>query len=262
MIEDRKIEIWKDIKGYKGVYQISNCGNIRSLDRMTVNSLGVHRKEKGVLKKLRLGKQGYLYTSLWNHQKTKTVKPHRLVALYFIDLIEGKDIVNHKDGDKQNNHVDNLEWVTTLENARHAHETGLSPSQKGEHNAFHTLTEQEAIEVYKLAHRGIFSQKEISKMYNITSSNVSAIKRGCSWNESITIINQEPKKRVSSGRIYIDVYNLENNLLKRFDGLVAMEQESEAVLGVKLNKKTVSRLKATKTKYKDFYIIKNKKIVI
>lgn len=99
-----KEEIWKDIVGFEGKYQISNYGNVKSLNY----------KKKGVphLLKPIFTKDGYKQVSI--NQKMRYV--HRLVAEHFIDNIDNKKQVNHKDEYKQNNCVDNLEWVTQKEN--------------------------------------------------------------------------------------------------------------------------------------------------
>jgi DNA invertase Pin-like site-specific DNA recombinase len=101
--------------------------------------------------------------------------------MYFIKKEEGKDFVNHIDGVKTNNKAKNLEWVTPSENIIHAFKNGLSSGQRGEKSYSSCITEAQALEIYKLAQEGVLTQKEIAQKYNITRSNVSAIKRGKSW---------------------------------------------------------------------------------
>lgn len=115
-LEDLPNEVWKDIKGYEGLYQISDYGRIKSFYRTTTHTR--------ILKE-RTHRDGYLYVGLYKNGKTTTAKSHRLVALYFIPNPENKPQVNHKDGNKLNNNVENLEWCTAAENARHAVDTGL-----------------------------------------------------------------------------------------------------------------------------------------
>ena len=114
-------EIWKDIKGYEGIYKVSNLGNVLSLKR-------THKS--GFQKRLKLLKQhgdtsGYPQVVLYKDGERKTYKVHRLVAESFIENPFFKPEVNHKDGVKTNNVADNLEWCTRKENMFHAKETGL-----------------------------------------------------------------------------------------------------------------------------------------
>ena len=118
-------EIWKDIVDYENLYQVSNLGRVRSLDRIIVDSRNV-RKFKGVDLKKHKKKSGYLTVQL----KHKDFQIHRLVAKAFIPNPDGKPQVNHKDGDKQNNRVDNLEWCTCEENINHAYKSGLKNGKK------------------------------------------------------------------------------------------------------------------------------------
>lgn len=122
-------EIWKDIEGYEGLYQVSNLGRVRSLDRnvlITRLDGSKHNHEyKGVLKNQRVHRDKYLITSLCKNGTFKSCKVHRLVAQTFIPNPENKPQVNHIDGNKQNNCVDNLEWVNASENNNHAFKLGL-----------------------------------------------------------------------------------------------------------------------------------------
>ena len=96
-------ETWKDIVGYEGVYQISTNGNIKSVPRKgTRGGLLISTKDK----------DGYLCVGLNKNGKRKTFKVHRLVAITFIPNIDNLPEVNHKDENKSNNCVDNLEWCT------------------------------------------------------------------------------------------------------------------------------------------------------
>lgn len=114
------VEIWKDINGFEGYYQISDYGNVRSLDRFD----GVNHR-KGQLLKPTLKFNGYLQVGLRKHNKRKYFSIHRLVAIHFIDNPENKKQINHIDCNKQNNTINNLEWVTPKENQFHAKENGL-----------------------------------------------------------------------------------------------------------------------------------------
>lgn len=112
-------EIWKDIPGYETYYQISNFGNVRSLDRYYNG-----RKLKGKLLKLSPNKFGYLRFTAKKDNITKTLHVHRIVLLTFNPINEEKQ-VNHINGIKSNNRLENLEWCTDSENKIHAYKIGL-----------------------------------------------------------------------------------------------------------------------------------------
>lgn len=114
------MEIWKDIIGYEGYYQVSNLGNVRSLDRFD----GVHKRDGKIIRP-NLKANGYLQVGLRKHSERKWFGLHRLVAIHFIENPYNKPQVNHIDGNKQNNTVNNLEWVTGKENQTHAKKLGL-----------------------------------------------------------------------------------------------------------------------------------------
>ena len=108
-------EIWKDIKGYEGIYQVSNLGRVRSYD--SIDKLG--RVRKGKVLKNYLNDWGYPIVTLSIKSKLKTFRVHRLVAQAFILNPDNKPQVNHIDEDKTNNRVSNLEWVTAKENVNY-----------------------------------------------------------------------------------------------------------------------------------------------
>ena len=110
-------EIWIDVEGYEGLYQISNLGNVKSLEREArIGKHGRTRKiEERILKPLDSG-HGYLYVPLCNYGSRKNHYIHRLVAEHFVEKQAGYDCVNHKDYNVRNNRSDNLEWCTQKQN--------------------------------------------------------------------------------------------------------------------------------------------------
>lgn len=109
-------EEWRDIAGYEGLYQVSNLGRVRSLDRKVQNRNGLAVKKGKLLKSV--GKQ-YKKVGLWKDNKGTDVLVHRLVAMAFIPNPLNLPEVNHKDENKHNNAALNLEWCDRLYNARH-----------------------------------------------------------------------------------------------------------------------------------------------
>lgn len=106
------METWKDIEGYEGYYQVSNLGNIKNT------------KTNYIIKLSDINSVGYYRVTLYNPVK-KRFFVHRLVAYHFCDGYNENLVVNHKDGNKQNNKAENLEWVTHSDNDLHAYDKGL-----------------------------------------------------------------------------------------------------------------------------------------
>lgn len=115
-------EIWKSVKGFEGIYAVSNFGRLKSFGNIT------GRKEK--ILKCTVTHYGYGQYSLNNNGYIELWKAHRLIAEHFLPKIEGKDCINHKDGNKLNNHVDNLEWCTRQENIIHSYDVLHRPHTK------------------------------------------------------------------------------------------------------------------------------------
>lgn len=118
-------EIWRDIKGYEGLYQVSSIGRVKSLERKKQN----HSKLQIVTEKIKQPhqqfgkyKNEYLVVNLYKNNKGKNMFVHRLVAEAFLDNFNKELEVNHKDGNKQNNCIENLEMLTRSENQKHAYE--------------------------------------------------------------------------------------------------------------------------------------------
>lgn len=126
-----KSEIWMDIIGYEGIYQVSNLGRVRSYDRYytrtSINGKSFKQFIKGrIIKSIPHG-DGYLYVSLNKDGCRKNYFVHRLVAIAFIPKPNNKDYVNHKDHNRSNNIVENLEWLTLVENLNYSIELGKHP---------------------------------------------------------------------------------------------------------------------------------------
>jgi hypothetical protein len=125
MTEQVIIEHFMPIPDYEGLYEVSNTGRIKSLARTVSIGLGRKQSKPNLYKKQHIGIHGYYSTGLSNGGKTKTVLVHRIVAEAFLPNPQGFRCVNHKDGNKLNNNLDNLEWCSHSQNEIHAYETGL-----------------------------------------------------------------------------------------------------------------------------------------
>ena len=162
-------EIWKDVVGFEGLYMVSSLGNVKSLNYN-------HTKKERILSAN--GKR-YLMVVLSKEGKTYPFLVHRVVATAFIENPENKKTVNHIDGNKLNNTVQNLEWATTSENHKAAFKLGLM-SQTGEKCSTHKLKEWQVLEIRELI--GKKTQEEIAAMYGVKRGTISCIKLRKLWN--------------------------------------------------------------------------------
>jgi hypothetical protein len=126
------MEIWHPCAGYETHYEVSNLGNVRSIERMVQHPLGGKKIQYGRVLKQGKASNGYLIVSFCVDKVKSNHSVHRLVARAFIPNESNKPQVNHKDGNKHNNHIDNLEWMTVSENGLHAYRVlGITTWNKG-----------------------------------------------------------------------------------------------------------------------------------
>ena len=118
-------EIWRDINDFKGLYQVSNLGRVRSIDRMTIYCTGAKRITKGMILSISKNKLGYPQVNLSNKDRSYSRRVHRLVANAFIENPKKYKEINHIDGNKENNTVSNLEWCDRSYNIKHSYRTSL-----------------------------------------------------------------------------------------------------------------------------------------
>ena len=173
-------EIWKDIPDFEGSYQVSNMGRVRSVDRVVTFKDGSTRKYKGRVRKPFIDNKGYEQVKLYINGRCNGKSVHRLVLGAFKPHANMNNLdVNHMDGDKLNNHLTNLEWLTRHDNILHAYDIGLVVN-KGErgHNA--KLTNVEVIEILQRLDTGE-SQEDIALDYGVSQGCISKINVGIRW---------------------------------------------------------------------------------
>ena len=159
-------ELWKDIKGYEGRYQVSDIGRVKSLERIVIRKNGSkqYRKER-ILKSLSKP-NGYLYVNLCGSTGKKKFYVHRLVCEAFHENPENKPCVNHIDENKTNNIASNLEWCTVAENINHGTRTARTSKTVGQYTR-----EGKLIKVWKSTH-------EVERQLGFSKGNISEAARG------------------------------------------------------------------------------------
>lgn len=168
-----------NISGWKGQYAISKCGKVYSYYNRNLKSL---QKDKDEYLTCSLIREGSSYKS--------RVRFHRLIATTFIPNPENKPDVNHIDGNKENNSVENLEWVTKSENNKHALETGLRQPTTGKHYSY--LTNKDKCEIVRLSESGL-SNIEIGKRLNISKVTIGRFLARYKQFGTFALIYKKPK---------------------------------------------------------------------
>lgn len=173
------IEEWRDIEGFDGWYQVSNTGKVRSC----CNSHGTRGKWK--LRALSANHDGYLKVRLNKGDKDLTQRVHTLVAEAFLPNPRGYDTVNHKDGNKTNNAVDNLEWADRSEQMIHAYKLGLKKPMRGSSNCNAKLSDDDVR--YIRSHYKRLSQEfgtvALGRKFGLTNAAVGKVVRGETYQE-------------------------------------------------------------------------------
>jgi hypothetical protein len=171
-------EIWRSIKNYEGLYEISSFGRVKSLKRMVKNRHFETRVNEKILKP---GFTGHYYqVHLCKNGKCPLHEVARLVADAFISNPENKPQVNHISGFKLDNNFENLEWSTVSENCFHAYKIGLQTAV-GENNGKAKLTEEKVREIRKLYSEKEITQKDLANKYNVTRGAIGFIVRNERW---------------------------------------------------------------------------------
>jgi hypothetical protein len=169
------VEVWKPIKGYEDFYEVSNTGKIRSLPHPT------KRVGTGKVLKAHLSNQGYFIVRYRrpDERAVKAFLVHREFAKAFIPNPHNLSDVNHKDGNKINNSIENLEWCSHTDNVRHAFKTGLVAS--GEDRKASRLTSKAVKEIREKYIPRTYSQYKLAKEYGVSQSTIRFALIGRTW---------------------------------------------------------------------------------
>lgn len=168
--------MWKEIRGFEGLYQINEYGEVKSLSRYIQNHSKLVLIPERVLKPCKVGR-GYLTVCLRDGNKTYRKYIHQMVAEHFIKNPNNLPVPNHKDGDKLNNYYENLEWNTYSENNQHAYDVGLKDKGEDFYNA--KLTEIEVCEILKNGKYTTY--QNIADKYNVTRATIRDILIRRTW---------------------------------------------------------------------------------
>ena len=161
-------EQWRDVVGYEGIYKISDFGRVKRIKAYRSTYVGK------ILSPV-LNCNGYGGVLLYENGKQKHWQCHRLVAIAFLgEPPQGKE-VNHIDGNKTNNYLSNLEYVTKSENINHAYRLGLLKGRRGEDHHMTKLCESDIFEIRALVSRGNITHREIAEMYGVCRQTISDI---------------------------------------------------------------------------------------
>jgi hypothetical protein len=175
-----KLLEWRYIVGYEKLYKINDNGDIIRLARECVDKNGVKKKLKERILSQSKTQEGYLKVCLTKNKKETTKLVHRLVAEAFIENPENKPQINHKNGIKTDNRLDNLEWCTRSENIKHSYYSKLRKPQIGSSHGISKLKERDVISIRKSLSDGE-CQYILADIYGVDQSLISKIKTGLIW---------------------------------------------------------------------------------
>lgn len=167
-------EIWKDVVGYEGLYSVSNLGKIKR------DKSGTGICKAGRILKLRQSAMGYFMTCLYKNGTPKHFTNHSIIAQAFIGIRPKGFTINHKDGIKTNNHVDNLEYLTQKENVIHSHRNNLCHPRNGENHHSKKFKNNDIIDIRKKYING-FSYTKIASEYNVCIESIRNIILKKTW---------------------------------------------------------------------------------
>jgi hypothetical protein len=175
-------EEWRDVVGYEGIYKVSNRGSVKTTQRVVTRRNGAKQNIQGGILKGCVTRFGYILYGLTKDIVTgcKGVFGHRIVAEAFIENNNNYPIINHMDGNKLNNNVENLEWCTYSQNNQHAVDNKLRASPQGERVGTSKLKSADVINITECISDG-FSLSAIARFYGVAQPTIRSIAIGRTW---------------------------------------------------------------------------------
>lgn len=168
-------EIWKKVPEWEDLYEVSNLGRVRSFDRKMLSKSKYWRILKGKVLKIAQHYDGYCVVRLCRHPIQKDYFIHRLVAKAFLPNSENLKEVNHRNGLRNDNRLENLEWISPLQNVHYSRDILREGRPPGA-----TLTVADVREILRLSKEGL-SAREIAERFNVHAASIRRIKRGATW---------------------------------------------------------------------------------
>lgn len=172
------MEQWRDVKGYEGIYQVSDMGRVKSVERISAQNHLLRER----IRKPETDRDGYQIVNLCKDGKVKLHKVHRLVGEAFLDNEQGFPQINHINGVKDDNRVENLEWISASGNVKHAFDSGLKQPRRiayyGERNPHCKVTDAQCEEIREIKRDKGYSNRRIADMFNIGTSQINRILHG------------------------------------------------------------------------------------
>ena len=175
-------EQWKNVTGYEGLYQVSNLGRVKSVLRYVKHPNLKRKKVNEKIISSKISTRKYIKCCIYKNGIASHILAHRLVAIAFIPNPENKLEVNHINGIKHDNRVENLEWCTASENQIHAYKNKLSISTKGEKCSWSKLTQKQVLMIRRLYKiNPNTNQRNIAKKLNVSFSLINIIIKRKAW---------------------------------------------------------------------------------
>lgn len=237
-------EVWKAVSGFESLYEVSNHGRVRSLDRICNHKDGAVTRRSGRVLKPAL-RAGYPFINLAADAIHKQENVHRLVAEAFCAKPDGCNVVNHIDGVKTNNHWLNLEWTTYSGNAAHACATGLNKTRYGADVTSSKLT-QDQVSAIRSAIISGETGTALAAKHGVHVMTISNIRTGRCWSlgadDAVAECNSAPRKLSHRGESHPSHILTEASVVEIIKRLVQKQQQKQIAAEFNVNPVAISNI--------------------